>query len=657
MNNMYDILGKFRLMEGRTPAKTLSEGFSPSEEVADMIEKSMGGAGRLTSDDLYRAVIEYQSMMDSPHKLDVDEVVQILMDRLHSKGIMVPDVNERVEVFHKQGPGADMERYAKDPKNPAAVASRKSAADAARNLRRGGDLSAKKMGQAVGTDAGGSVKAVSTASQGFKKGSGMVEAKPDFLDLDKDGNTKEPMKKAARDAKVQEAKPEQQRMFGASMEELLKKHGRDVRRFQSSGELSDRLYSALFDYFSEQGSMPYGVAKARTEDPYNWIANKLAQKLGMNEGDLDEVSRGEYIRQQDAKAERSGKKKFKAFGQDFSTDEVKENKDMMSDADRGEYDYEGDMAKDQLRTIEAAAEELKSILSDEENLPEWVQKKITLAAEYVDTARDYMLSKHQERGEEGMMPERKLSKPEMAKREKFVKSMKKSKPDFEKRYGERGEEVMYATATKMAKKKDKKKTKEEVEETTVSGSVAPAAAADTPKKKKGAMQFGKGIYENQLRESFDAQLKNVLNEGMSMNLSVGEDGRKNLTLTATDEDADRLAQIIRLAGMEQSQSFKPACEACGQAECGCEAVSEGDYGNSPETVTASSDMMVNGLSGGLNGPKQQSNPNNPGDNPIAMPRLGQHSSPNLNLGIQKDEKEINEEVERGLRELYKRYRT
>jgi hypothetical protein len=235
--------------------------------------------------------------------------------------------------------------------------------------------------------------------------------------------------------------------------------------------------------------------------------------------------------------------------------------------------------------------------------------------------------------------------------------MKKSKPDFEKRYGERGEEVMYATATKMAKKKDKKKTKEEVEETTVAGSVAPAVAADAPKKKKGAIQFGKGIYENQLKESFDAKLKNILSEGMSMNLSVGEDGRKNLTLTATDEDADRLAQIIRLAGMEQAHSFKPACEACGQAECGCEAVSEGDYGNSPEVVTANSDMMVNGLSGGLNGPKQQSNPNNPGDNPIAMSRLGQHSSPTLNLGIQKDEKEINEEVERGLRELYKRYRT
>jgi len=48
--------------------------------------------------------------------------------------------------------------------------------------------------------------------------------------------------------------------------------------------------------------------------------------------------------------------------------------------------------------------------------------------------------------------ERKLKQAEMNKREKYVKGMKKVKGDFEKRYPGRGEEVMYATATKMAKK-------------------------------------------------------------------------------------------------------------------------------------------------------------------------------------------------------------
>ena len=41
---------------------------------------------------------------------------------------------------------------------------------------------------------------------------------------------------------------------------------------------------------------------------------------------------------------------------------------------------------------------------------------------------------------------------EMKKREEIVKSMKDKAGDFEKRYPGRGKEVMYATATKMAKK-------------------------------------------------------------------------------------------------------------------------------------------------------------------------------------------------------------
>jgi hypothetical protein len=50
--------------------------------------------------------------------------------------------------------------------------------------------------------------------------------------------------------------------------------------------------------------------------------------------------------------------------------------------------------------------------------------------------------------------ERKMTKSEMDKREKTVKSMKKSYGDFKKRYGERAKEVMYATATKQAMKSE-----------------------------------------------------------------------------------------------------------------------------------------------------------------------------------------------------------
>jgi hypothetical protein len=48
--------------------------------------------------------------------------------------------------------------------------------------------------------------------------------------------------------------------------------------------------------------------------------------------------------------------------------------------------------------------------------------------------------------------ERTLSDEEKGKKEKYVKGMKKASGTFKKKYGDKGEEVMHATATKMAKK-------------------------------------------------------------------------------------------------------------------------------------------------------------------------------------------------------------
>jgi hypothetical protein len=70
--------------------------------------------------------------------------------------------------------------------------------------------------------------------------------------------------------------------------------------------------------------------------------------------------------------------------------------DSLEPHDDGEYDREGEMASQDLETAEDAAEELRSILDADENLPEWVQAKITKAVDYLDTARDYMQSKDQE---------------------------------------------------------------------------------------------------------------------------------------------------------------------------------------------------------------------------------------------------------------------
>ena len=64
--------------------------------------------------------------------------------------------------------------------------------------------------------------------------------------------------------------------------------------------------------------------------------------------------------------------------------------------DKGEYDYEGDMAKSQLRAIIANAQQVHDMLDDNTNMAEWVQSKITLAADYISTVADYMMAEVKE---------------------------------------------------------------------------------------------------------------------------------------------------------------------------------------------------------------------------------------------------------------------
>jgi hypothetical protein len=70
--------------------------------------------------------------------------------------------------------------------------------------------------------------------------------------------------------------------------------------------------------------------------------------------------------------------------------QVKEAKDEK------EYGYEGDMALNQLKTLVRCAEMIEEMLKPDTDLPEWVQSKITLATDYIQTAADYMYSEMKE---------------------------------------------------------------------------------------------------------------------------------------------------------------------------------------------------------------------------------------------------------------------
>jgi hypothetical protein len=82
--------------------------------------------------------------------------------------------------------------------------------------------------------------------------------------------------------------------------------------------------------------------------------------------------------------------------------------------DEQEYGYEGDMALNQLATLIRCGEMIKDMLKPDTDMPEWVQSKITLATDYIQTAADYMYSEMKESKDVGDIPSGDVNSPNLS---------------------------------------------------------------------------------------------------------------------------------------------------------------------------------------------------------------------------------------------------
>jgi len=255
--------------------------------------------------------------------------------------------------------------------------------------------------------------------------------------------------------------------------------------------------------------------------------------------------------------------------------------DMIQPQDRGEYDQEGSMAKDDIKTIVRHAQALEQILSDNDNLPEWVQAKLAKIEGMMTAVDDYM--QNQQSGDMPMDEESTNKRDNRAERagRKVAKDIEYDEKRKDGIHGKRrGSEDSRAEqagkrVTKDIEYDEKKKKKKEVDETTTSGSVATGAAP----KSGGGHNYGKGIYD-----SLNRQLENMISESMNINMSMNNDEhggpRRSLTVTATDEDATMLAGLLKMAGMGQDDDsnmhtmhgmdHEEPCSTCGSSPCGCD---------------------------------------------------------------------------------------
>lgn len=229
-------------------------------------------------------------------------------------------------------------------------------------------------------------------------------AKPDFLDLDKDGNKKEPMKKASSEMKKEEVE---------QIDEYKSTGG--VYKHKGTYGTEKSLEAGYTDYDKENE-----LAKKN-------LKVKEPKKYGARQNFVRSTRVNESFTSILASYKENG---LKGIAEMFATEQ----------ASQEEYDKEIEKAKaksqgkDKAEVAKASVQAVKS---------EQTHTKI----EVIDMSDPYNIQKR-----EIDLEERKMTDDEMEKKEDIVKSMKKGMKGFKERYGERAKEVMYATATKQAMK-------------------------------------------------------------------------------------------------------------------------------------------------------------------------------------------------------------
>ena len=233
------------------------------------------------------------------------------------------------------------------------------------------------------------------------------------------------------------------------------------------------------------------------------------------------------------------------------------------------------------------------------------------------------------------------------KEESDDKPKKGKKPDFGKKKDDDSDDEDDSDDSDDEESDDKDDSEEKSEK-------KDSGDSEEKSKDKSGTPYGKSVYESAFKKSLKTQLR----ESVNMNTSQDDTGKKSVTVTATDEDADKLSELLKMAGLFSSQGYSSVCQGCGGVHeagaCGAGievAVDEAygdidvetnrDLANSPDENYSDENTMINTLSGGLNGRKS----------------TGQSTGPVVNRqdsrqGIMGEAQKVQEEAKNRLWKLY-----
>ena len=230
-------------------------------------------------------------------------------------------------------------------------------------------------------------------------------AKPDYLDFDKDGDKKEPMKKALADKKkvAEELKGAQHKIDANKNNKI---DAQDFAILRGKKKVKEDMYFAkkLIEGM-KRSDIPASVRKARGDAPLTPAEVKSGSKDSISDPKNLAKARNEEV-------------------------EVLDEKNVPTSPEKW------------ARAKAAAKSKFAVYPSAYAN--GWASKK------YKAMGGGWKSVSEETEEEVEQIEEKHMTDDEMTKREKIVKSMKKGFAGFKQRYGKDAKSVMYATATKQA---------------------------------------------------------------------------------------------------------------------------------------------------------------------------------------------------------------
>lgn len=386
----------------------------------------------------------------------------------------------------------------------------------------------------------------------------------------------------------------------------------EVKQFEEFGEMDDDgdLYHALYDYYGNNGEMPYGVAKARTGDPFEWVMRKFEQDMGFDTSPEFQESVGDDEEWYDAAGNVSPSGAYDAGGH-YHHERAMDHADMDRDMDEAvdPVDIPAVQRKAQGKgplSLDQAINPNKGHLSDKRNLGGDHARNtaeldrlaalagISEALGGADRGAEVTHQGNWKMGGDTRMGDG-SEVPSALKPRVRIKNIKTRQPIDRQSYASRDE------AIKAFKAKNLNAREYTVEEISEDISV-----------------IGSGMEQED-------------DSKMNITTNQSSDGTKSMTVTADGEAAVALLGILKNAGMGGSDSAREQeaiiVSAGGEEEyCddmeGCEEVEmeeDAEYANEPAPAYGTVDNINGGAGEGDYGQKRMHKHNyRGGDNPMAM---------------------------------------